>query len=120
MKEASRNNLHLGSTATIVLVADNNILVANIGDFKAILDIGVETGGGQVQNWGGVPRINGQLAITRAIGDILFKSYGVIYAPEVIDWQPLTANDGYLVVASDGVFEKMNVQDVCDLLWEVT
>ena len=30
-------------------------------------------GGGQVQNWGGVPRINGQLAITRAIGDILFK-----------------------------------------------
>lgn len=37
MKEASRNNLHLGSTATIVLVADNNILVANIGDFKAIL-----------------------------------------------------------------------------------
>lgn len=38
----------------------------------------------------------------------------------MIDWQPLTANDGYLVVASDGVFEKMNVQDVCDLLWEVT
>lgn len=35
------------------------------------------------------------------------------------DWQPLTANDSYLVVASDGVFEKMSVQDVCDLLWEV-
>lgn len=35
------------------------------------------------------------------------------------DWQPLTDNDSYLVAASDGVFEKMNVQDVCDLLWEV-
>jgi len=35
--------------------------------------IRVETAGGQVQNWGGVPRINGQLAITRAIGDVLFK-----------------------------------------------
>lgn len=35
------------------------------------------------------------------------------------DWQPLTANDSYLVAASDGVFEKMSVQDVCDLLWEV-
>jgi len=37
MKEASRNNLHSGSTATIVLVADDKILVANIGDSKAIL-----------------------------------------------------------------------------------
>lgn len=35
------------------------------------------------------------------------------------DWQPLTANDSYLVAASDGVFEKLSLQDVCDLLWEV-
>lgn len=35
------------------------------------------------------------------------------------DWQPLTANDSYLVVASDGVFEKTSLQDVCDLLWEL-
>ena len=37
MKEASRNSLHSGSTATIVLVADDKILVANIGDSKAFL-----------------------------------------------------------------------------------
>ncbi|XP_057423128.1 uncharacterized protein LOC130717044 isoform X3 [Lotus japonicus] len=79
----------------------------------------VEKAGGQVIYWAGLPRVNGQLAITRAIGDVFFKSYGVISAPEVTDWQPLTANDSYLVVASDGVFEKMSVQDVCDLLWEV-
>ncbi|XP_061338124.1 uncharacterized protein LOC133284991 isoform X2 [Gastrolobium bilobum] len=181
-EEANKNSLHSGSTATIVLVADDKILVANIGDSKAFLcsekfqspreakasllklyrqkehdgsvsvwdrekyrlasshglthfavkeltsdhhpdrddeRIRVETAGGQVLNWGGVPRINGQLAITRAIGDVFFKSYGVISAPEVTDWQPLTANDSYLVAASDGVFEKMNMQDVCDLLWEV-
>ena len=35
------------------------------------------------------------------------------------DWQPLTANDSYLVAASDGIFEKLSLQDVCDLLWEV-
>lgn len=35
--------------------------------------IRVETAGGQVIDWGGVPRINGQLAITRAIGDVYFK-----------------------------------------------
>ncbi|CAJ2663981.1 unnamed protein product [Trifolium pratense] len=182
MKEASRNNLHSGSTATIVLVADDKILVANIGDSEAFIcsenfqspkeakasllklyrqterdgsvsvwnrekyrlassngfthfavkeltsdhhpdredeKTRVEAAGGQVLNWGGVPRVNGQLAITRAIGDVFFKSYGVISVPEVTDWQPLTANDSYLVAASDGVFEKLSVQDVCDLLWEV-
>lgn len=35
------------------------------------------------------------------------------------DWQPLTTNDSYLVVASDGMFEKLGLQDTCDLLWEV-
>ncbi|XP_058770917.1 uncharacterized protein LOC131644435 isoform X2 [Vicia villosa] len=181
-EEASRNNLHSGSTATVVLVADDKFLVANIGDSKAFLcsenfqspkeakdsllklyrqterdgsvsvwdrekyrlasshglahfavkeltsdhhpdredeRTRVEAAGGRVLNWGGLPRVNGQLAITRAIGDVLFKSYGVISAPEVTDWQPLTANDSYLVAASDGVFEKLSVQNVCDLLWEV-
>ena len=37
MKEASRRNLVSGSTATIILIADGQILVANIGDSKAIL-----------------------------------------------------------------------------------
>ncbi|XP_028804085.1 uncharacterized protein LOC114759155 isoform X2 [Neltuma alba] len=182
-EEASRSNLDSGSTATTILIADDKILVANIGDSKAFLcsekfhsprdakasllklyrqkegdsyvshvwdrekyklaslfgfthfaakeltsdhhpdredeKIRVEKAGGQVIDWGGVPRINGQLAITRAIGDVSFKSYGVISAPEVTDWQPLTANDSYLVAASDGVFEKMSLQDVCDMLWEV-
>ena len=35
------------------------------------------------------------------------------------DWQTLATNDSYLVAASDGVFEKLSLQDVCDLLWEV-
>ncbi|KAK9282547.1 hypothetical protein L1049_005468 [Liquidambar formosana] len=79
----------------------------------------VETAGGYVLEWGGVPRVNGELAVSRAIGDVSFRSYGVISAPEVTDWQPLTANDSYLVAASDGIFEKFSSQDVCDLLWEV-
>lgn len=39
--------------------------------------------------------------------------------PEVTDWQRLTVNDSYLIAASDGVFENMSSQDVCDILWEV-
>ncbi|PPR89087.1 hypothetical protein GOBAR_AA31603 [Gossypium barbadense] len=204
-KEASRNNLASGSTATIILIADGQILVANIGDSKAILcsekfhspsearetllqlyrerrrngavspfrssnfkvaassglvryivkeltrdhhpdrddeRSRVEAAGGYVVEWGGVSRVNGQLAISRSIGDLCLGLallhvrackersptqyplpwqlvYGVIAAPEVTDWQSLTANDSYLVVGSDGIFEKLSLQDVCDLLWEV-
>lgn len=44
--------------------------------------------------------------------------YGVISTPEVADWQSLNISDNYLVAASDGIFEKMTIQDVCDLLWD--
>ncbi|KAF5936733.1 hypothetical protein HYC85_024239 [Camellia sinensis] len=181
-KEASRDNLDSGSTATVILIADDQILVANVGDSKALLcseefqslseakatllrlyrqrrhngaippikyndgsklavsnglahfsakelttdhhpdrddeRSRVESAGGHVLEWGGVSRVNGQLAVSRAIGDISFKSYGVISAPELTDWQPLNSNDSYLVVASDGIFEKLSPQGVCDLLWE--
>lgn len=50
---------------------------------------------------------------------LFFISFGVISVPEVTDWQPLTANDSYLVAASDGVLEKLDPQDVCDLFWEL-
>lgn len=35
--------------------------------------IRVEAAGGYVIEWGGVPRVNGQLAISRAIGDVSYK-----------------------------------------------
>lgn len=38
--------------------------------------------------------------------------------PEVTDWQPLSGNESYIIAASDGVFEKLSPQDICDILWE--
>ncbi|XP_021764354.1 uncharacterized protein LOC110728976 isoform X2 [Chenopodium quinoa] len=182
-KEAIRLQLDSGSTATIVLIVDGQILVANLGDSKAFLcsdhyqppadakatalriyrqklrdgtvlrfkdceickmvaskgvkllvvkeltsdhrpdrddeKSRVENAGGYVIEWSGVPRINGRLAVSRAIGDVPFKRYGVIAAPEITDWQLLNDNDSYLIAASDGVFEGLDSKDVCDLLWEV-
>lgn len=37
MKEALRFHLDSGSTATVVLIVDGQILVANLGDSKALL-----------------------------------------------------------------------------------
>lgn len=37
MKDAFRHNFGSGSTATVILMAENQILVANIGDSKAFL-----------------------------------------------------------------------------------
>ncbi|XP_020586036.1 uncharacterized protein LOC110028503 isoform X2 [Phalaenopsis equestris] len=179
-KEALKANLDSGSTATIVLIADDRILAANVGDSKAFLcskssdpflEIGsksklnrrrrheaaispinayegskmgnynavryyakeltrdhhlarddernrVEAAGGYVVEWAGVLRINGELALSRAIGDVPFKRYGVISIPEVTDWQSISENDTCLVIASDGIFEKMTTQDVCKVLWD--
>ncbi|XP_031112675.1 uncharacterized protein LOC116016509 isoform X4 [Ipomoea triloba] len=174
------NNFDSGSTAAIILMAENQIFAANIGDskafvcsedyksstearaallrmyrqtkvdgifhpfrnyrtFESVASDGlsfliareltrdhhpdrddersrVESAGGHVSEWGGVARVNGQLAVSRAIGDVYLKSYGVISVPEITDWQPLTENDSYLVAASDGVLEQLNPQDVCDIL----
>ncbi|CAI9107759.1 OLC1v1007201C5 [Oldenlandia corymbosa var. corymbosa] len=181
--DALRYNFHSGSTAAVILIADHQILVANVGDSKAFLcseihqspfeakatllrlyrenrhDMTspvvknyrslkeaasngftfliakeltedhhpdredersrVESAGGYVSEWGGVARVNGQLAVSRAIGDVYFKSYGVVSLPEVNDWKPLSVNDSYLVAATDGVFEHLNPQEICDIFWEI-
>ncbi|XP_074316167.1 uncharacterized protein LOC141652544 isoform X2 [Silene latifolia] len=181
--EAYKYNLESGSTATVVLMVDDQILVANLGDSKALLcsekyqspadakatavrmymqkrrggeilrfkdcesckivtseavahlmvkeltsdhrpdrddeKSRVESAGGYVAEWSGVPRVNGRLTVSRAIGDVSFKRFGVSSSPEVTDWQLLNVSDIYLIAASDGVFEGMDTQDVCDLLWEM-
>ncbi|XP_062197155.1 uncharacterized protein LOC133900076 isoform X2 [Phragmites australis] len=79
----------------------------------------VETAGGYVLEWAGVYRVNGELALSRAIGDVPYKRYGVISTPELTGWQLLSANDSFLIASSDGIFEKMTMQDVCDLMLHV-
>nr|GEX75082.1 probable protein phosphatase 2C 51 [Tanacetum cinerariifolium] len=105
-KEASRYKFGFGSTATVILIADSQILAANVKESslsyalrrssllarlkhqmgypiflakELTMDhdrVGkrsrVESSGGQVSEWGGVSQVNGHLAISRAIGDLLF------------------------------------------------
>ncbi|KAG2325337.1 hypothetical protein Bca52824_008065 [Brassica carinata] len=164
-KEASNRKLNSGSTATVALFADGQLMVASIGDSKALLcsekfETPEEARATLVKLYRERRRnpdssspsrfsdfklehSNGRLRLiakeltkdhhpNREDEKIVLKlqevmspngpvcpDYGVISAPEVLDWQPLLANDSYLVVSSDGIFEKLKVQDVCDRLGEV-
>ncbi|KAK3009173.1 hypothetical protein RJ639_014008, partial [Escallonia herrerae] len=143
--EALKNNYYAGSTATVALLLDGRILVASVGDSKALLCSNrskgssrtlyaeeltrdhhpdriderarIEAAGGFVRVLG-VPRVNGLLAVSRAIGDLSLKRYGVIAEPEVLDWRAIEGNDVFLVVASDGIFESLSMKSVCGLLEE--
>ncbi|KAG8389303.1 hypothetical protein BUALT_Bualt02G0215400 [Buddleja alternifolia] len=75
----------------------------------------IEAAGGFVRLWG-VPRVNGILAVSRSIGDVYLKRYGVIAEPEITGWRAFTPENRYMVVASDGIFETLTPQDVCDLV----
>lgn len=79
----------------------------------------VEASGGKFKfSTNSVPLLNGHFPMTRAIGDVPLKKYGIIAIPEVTDWLNLTSKDEYLVVASDGIFESLSPQKVCDFLYE--
>lgn len=52
-------------------------------------------------------RVGGQLAITRALGDLHLKSYGVSNIPEYDEFE-VTASTKLLIMASDGLW------DVCE------
>lgn len=75
----------------------------------------IEASGGFVTS-GSSPRVNGQLAVSRSIGDADLRRFGVISEPELSGWVQISENDKFLVLASDGIFEKMSPQEVCNVL----
>lgn len=61
----------------------------------------------EVYEFGGVMRVNGQLAVSRAIGDIDYKIYGVLSLPQSYDEIPLDDVD-FIVVACDGMWDVLS------------
>jgi len=114
-----------GTTAVAALIDDaaGTIVVANAGDSRCVLckadgraialsddhkpnradeRARVEALGGTVVFWG-VWRVEGVLAVSRALGDRSLKRY-VTADPEVQSWAR-AADDAYLVLASDGLWD---------------
>jgi len=119
---AERDGLSDGTTAVVALIQDTLLTVAHVGDSRGVLCRGgvaievtedhkpeidkerrrIEDLGGFVSHIG-CWRAMGILAMSRAIGDLFLKPY-VSAEPEVSEY-PLTEADEFLVLASDGVFD---------------
>ena len=59
-------------------------------------------------------RVYGQLMLTRAFGDFELKNYGVICIPHIEKYE-INYDDKYVIIASDGVWDVLNEDDVFNI-----
>jgi len=74
--------------------------------------------GGFIEN----NRVNGALAMTRVLGDARYKDYDlppenhiVTAIPELVSY-PVVSDDGFLVLASDGIWDCFGSQEAIDII----
>ncbi|KAL0548598.1 hypothetical protein IC582_013053 [Cucumis melo] len=124
-----------GSTAVVAVLTPDHIIVANCGDSRAVLCRGgraiplsidhkpdrndelarIEAAGGRVIFVNGA-RVEGILAMSRAIGDKYLKSV-VISEPEVT-FTKRESEDECLILASDGLWDVLSSELACEVARE--
>eukprot|EP00450_Noctiluca_scintillans_P017533 CAMPEP_0194511570 /NCGR_PEP_ID=MMETSP0253-20130528/43283_1 /TAXON_ID=2966 /ORGANISM="Noctiluca scintillans" /LENGTH=312 /DNA_ID=CAMNT_0039354909 /DNA_START=247 /DNA_END=1185 /DNA_ORIENTATION=- len=138
-----------GSTACVAAVdfAKREVLVANVGDSRSFLvrkgkainlsedhkpenakeRSRILAAGGRVVKVGPCHRVDGNLNLSRALGDFDLKSNSELPAEKqkvtaYPDFKKHSFQGGaeeFLVVACDGLFERMSNQDVSDQMWSL-
>ena len=128
------NYTQIGSTACIIYITNEKgrkiLYSANIGDTRALLISKNEyqrltyehrasdsNEYKRIINGGGIVlegRIYGSLMLSRAFGDWEFKNYGLICEP-FINERKINDNDKYVIIATDGVWDSLNDDDVYEI-----
>ncbi|KAI3468615.1 hypothetical protein Pfo_025278 [Paulownia fortunei] len=123
----------MGSTAVVVLVGKDEVVVANCGDSRAVLCRGgvavplsrdhkpdradekerIEAAGGRIISWNGW-RVQGVLATSRSLGDHYLKPY-VTSKPEVTVIRR-SESDDFLIIATDGLFDVVCNEVACEVV----
>ncbi|KIK69554.1 hypothetical protein GYMLUDRAFT_33926 [Collybiopsis luxurians FD-317 M1] len=128
-----------GCTAVAALVTDDKIYVANAGDSRSVISVKGEvkalsfdhkptnesekiriSGAGGYVEYG---RVNGNLALSRAIGDFEFKkNYNLPPEKQIITADPdvttheIDPEDEFLVLACDGIWDCLTSQQVVNFI----
>ncbi|KAK4413441.1 putative protein phosphatase 2C 32 [Sesamum alatum] len=133
-KEFLAQDVHGGACAAGVLLKDGEVHAAHVGDCKVVLSRKgkaitltnehrlsredererIENSGGFLHCHNGVWRVNGSLAISRAFGDVHLKDW-IICEPEIVKL-PLTSECEFLIVASDGLWDRVSDQEAVDVV----
>lgn len=110
---------HSGATALVVLILENRVYIANLGDTRCVLtrsgqairvtedhkpindEDRINALGGWVTGES-TKRINGMLAVARSIGDFYLEPF--VNAEPFLEEFELTKDDEYLILACDGNF----------------
>ncbi|GAA5800228.1 phosphatase 2C-like domain-containing protein [Helicostylum pulchrum] len=141
LKDPAFEEDHSGCTAVAALLTRNNVLyVSNAGDSRAVIstrdgraiplsqdhkpklpkeELRIRNAGGHVENG----RVNGSLALSRALGDFNFKAnpsltpdkQAVTAEPDIIE-HLLTDHDEFVVLACDGIWDCLSNQQVVDFI----
>ncbi|CAL9184311.1 unnamed protein product [Musa hybrid cultivar] len=133
-KEFISQGVKSGACASTVVLKDGELHVANVGDCRVVLSrrgiakaltsdhhagrederVRIESSGGYITCRNGVWRVQDSLAVTRSIGDASMKEW-VISEPETKTIR-LTPDCEFLVMASDGLWEKVTDQEAVDVV----
>ncbi|KAJ4482158.1 PP2C-domain-containing protein [Lentinula aciculospora] len=128
-----------GCTAVAALVTEDKIYVANAGDSRSVISVKgevkplsfdhkptnaserfrISNAGGYVENG----RVNGNLALSRAIGDFEFKKNlslppekQIITSDPEITIHDIDLEDEFFVIACDGIWDCLSSQQVVNIV----
>ncbi|GIX77459.1 hypothetical protein CDAR_491741 [Caerostris darwini] len=135
LKKCHEENLRSGSTAVCALIREKTVYLSWVGDSQAVLvkegkpaivtdphkperldeRKRIEDLGGEVTCNTGISRVNGILAVTRALGDPDHKRY-ISGEPEITTIN-LDGTEDFLILACDGLWDGMSPEDVTSALY---
>jgi len=134
-----------GTTAVCALITEKYVIFSNCGDSRGVLSVSDDASGSRpalatldhkpsntvererIQNAGGnvmIQRVNGSLAVSRALGDFEYKNVEgkgpteqlVSPEPEFYIKNRDAGADEFLVLACDGVWDVMTNEDICSFI----
>ncbi|XP_042036357.1 probable protein phosphatase 2C 59 [Salvia splendens] len=132
LKSENNQNKDAGSTASTAILVGDRLLVANVGDSRAVICRGgdafavsrdhkpdqtderqrIEDAGGFVM-WAGTWRVGGVLAVSRAFGDRQLKQY-VVADPDIQE-EKVDDTLEFLILASDGLWDVVKNEEAVSM-----